>query len=120
MTMCPASARGAWPGPYIFCGAIGKAEKGELLVRFCGAQRSKEQRQGIFTYRDRKPRQANAGEFRNAGFGGREALCVGCRKVHHETDDCQWLERNLADSKPAHLDQSGEGFSGAREQPAVY
>src|SRR4051794_19196375 len=108
MTMCGASARGSKSARYIFRSAIGKAKKGELLVRFTGAQRSKEHRKWVVPGRDRKSREGYARHFRYGGFRGGEACRIGRRQVDHEPHDGQSLERHAADSKPAHFDQAGE------------
>src|SRR5207237_6505658 len=63
MTMCGASARGSRKRRYIFRSAIGKAKKSELSARFCGAQRSKHERNRVRAGRDAKSREGHAGEF---------------------------------------------------------
>jgi hypothetical protein len=89
------------------------------VVRFAGAQRSKEQREGVFASRDRKSRQGDAGEFPKGGLGCRKAFCIGCRKVHHDTNNRHWLETNASDAEPAHLDQPGKGLRRAHKCPPM-
>ena len=119
MTMCRASARGWRRCGYIFCSAIGKARKSELLARIGGAQRSKQEPNRIGGGRDRKSRQTYSGKFRNGCIRRRQPFRVRHFEVDHEADERDGFRRKAPDSKPADFDQAGERSGRTYQQAPV-
>ncbi len=69
--------------------------------------------------RDRKSREADASGFRNGRFRGGHARRVGGIEVHNEADHSHRLERQAADSEPAHLDQPPQHVGRPHQSVAV-
>src|SRR5689334_8851429 len=104
---------------YIFCNAIVKVENRELLVRFGRAQRSKYKGIRVCAARDRKSREGNASYFRSGGRAGGEAFGIHCRKVDDQPHCRDGLERDAADPKSSHFQETGERLRGPHQQPPV-
>ena len=96
-----------------------KAKKHELLVRFPGTQCSNYNGIGVHPGGDRKPRQHDAGKFRNGGLACGQPFGVHRGEIDDEPRHGERLERNAPDSEPAHLDQAREGPGRAHQQAAV-
>ena len=110
MTMSGPSARGCRWACGQFCSAVTAFENRLLEARILGfAVQHSQEREGVLTGRDRKSRQDDPGDFRNGGF---RAWAGALNRLPQDRQRGPprptRLERNLADSKAANLDQTRE------------